>query len=482
MEAQRQQLQKVLRPHWVWAIAVGSSIGWGAFVQPVNWLEVAGPLGVTIGFSIGALLMMVIAVSYGEVIQRFPVSGGEFAYAFVGMGRVHAFICGWFLTLGYICIVALNASALALLFRFLLPSIMKTGYLYTVAGWDVYLSEIVIGITSLALFGFFNARGSAISGRMQFLFCVVMVGSVFILALMMGTSSVTESSHLLPLFSPNQTAWAGVISIVAIAPWAFVGFDNVPQVAEEFNFSSKKAFSLIIFALIAAAVLYVLMIFSTAVAMPWLELSSTVQTWGTGEVIHSTLGIVGSVLLVIALSMGIFTGLNGFIISSSRLLFAMSRAKVLPEPFSRIHPKTAAPRMSIIFTILVAMIAPWFGRSALLWVVDMSSIGVSIAYFYTCFAAYKMFSWNESTEGRIVSPLKKSIALFGSLFSLGFIALLVVPQSPAFLSMPSLIALLLWILLGIIFFLGRRKAYMQLSHEELSYLIIGKTPVEENKI
>src|SRR5699024_12123984 len=75
-------------------------------------METAGPLGVIIGFTIGALLMMLIAVSYGFLIRSFPVSGGEFAYAYISAGRTQAFISGWFLTLGYLCIVALNASAL----------------------------------------------------------------------------------------------------------------------------------------------------------------------------------------------------------------------------------------------------------------------------------------------------------------------------------------------------------------------------------
>src|SRR5690625_1869734 len=111
---ERETLKKSLKPHWVWAIALGSSIGWGAFVQPTSWMAGVGPLGVIIGFLIGALLMMLIAISYGFLIRSFPVSGGEFAYSYISVGRTHAFISGWFLTLGYICIVGLNASAFAL--------------------------------------------------------------------------------------------------------------------------------------------------------------------------------------------------------------------------------------------------------------------------------------------------------------------------------------------------------------------------------
>src|SRR5690625_6998341 len=88
-------------------------------------MSTAGPMGLIIGFGIGALLMMLIAVSYGFMIKNFPVSGGEFAYAFVSLGRTHAFIAGWFLTLGYICIVALNASAFALMIKFVFPAFVQ---------------------------------------------------------------------------------------------------------------------------------------------------------------------------------------------------------------------------------------------------------------------------------------------------------------------------------------------------------------------
>ena len=61
----RQELGKTLKPQWVWAVALGSAIGWGAFVLPQDLLGQAGPLGASLGLVIGGGLMCVIAVSYG---------------------------------------------------------------------------------------------------------------------------------------------------------------------------------------------------------------------------------------------------------------------------------------------------------------------------------------------------------------------------------------------------------------------------------
>ncbi|WP_019378065.1 APC family permease [Virgibacillus halodenitrificans] len=481
---ERTTLNKTLKPHWVWAIALGSSIGWGAFVQPTNWMSQAGPLGVIIGFIIGAILMMLIAVSYGFLIKEYPVSGGEFAYAFISLGRTHAFISGWFLTLGYICIVALNASAFALMFKYVFPGFVQNFKMYEMGGWDVYFTEVIISTAVLIIFAYFNMRGTGLSGSMQFVFCLIMLLSVFVLTGLVGISPMSGIENVQPVFNPEVTTLAAIISIVAIAPWAYVGFDNVPQAAEEFNFSSKKAFGLIIFALIAAAGLYSLMILATAMAQPWLGLVSEEHIWGTGAAIQHVLGTTGLVILVTALSMGIFTGLNGFIISSSRLMFAMSRAKVLPEIFSKLHPKYNTPYAGIIFTAIIAMLAPWFGREVLLWVVDMSSIGVSIAYLYTCYTAFSLFKWSEDKvkdpSKHVVAPFKKILALIGVVSSLTFIGLLLIPGSPAFLGIESRVALFIWIAIGIVFYLLKRKEYNAIPEEELRYLILGEEKAKVN--
>lgn len=225
----------------MWALALGSAIGWGAFVQPITWMESAGPLGVIIGFFIGALLMLLIAVSFGFLIKSFPVSGGGFAYAYISLGRTHAFISGWFLTLGYICIVALNASAFALMIKFIFPRVIENISLYQIAGWDVYLTEIIIATLVLLIFGFSNLRGSSLSGSIQFIFCIIMIGAIFVLLLFVGIQPSAGFQNIKPLFPSDTTVIAAIVSIVAIAPWAYVGFDNVPQTAEEFNFPAKKS-------------------------------------------------------------------------------------------------------------------------------------------------------------------------------------------------------------------------------------------------
>lgn len=147
MAEKRTKLKKSMGPGSIWAVAVGSIIGWGCFIQGGLWTQRAGgPLPLFLGFLVGGLLMIVVGYSYSYMIAKFPVAGGEFAYAYKGFGRTASYICGWMLSLGYLSIVALNATALPVLASYLFPGVFNRGYLYTIAGYDVYMGEVALSL------------------------------------------------------------------------------------------------------------------------------------------------------------------------------------------------------------------------------------------------------------------------------------------------------------------------------------------------
>ncbi len=478
LDASRKELNKTFKPIWIWAIAFGASIGWGSFVLPATWMSAAGPAGVIIGFTIGAILLSTIGISTGYLIRAHPVTGGAFTYSYLGFGRYHAFFCGWFLLLGYIAIIALNASAMGLLFRFLAPDLIEQGYLYPIAGWNVYIVEVILVTVVLVVFALLTIRGSATSGRIQFWLCVVLLGGTLAVFLGMAVSPSTSFSNLQPAFHPHVGIWNSIAAMVAISPWAYIGFDSVPQTAEEFNFAPRKATALILGALGVAALQYAIMIIATGwSSMPWQHLVSRHEVWGTGFVVEQVLGSTGLVVLIVALCMGIFTGLIGFYVSSSRLMFAMSRAKALPPVFSCLHRKHGTPYVGILFCCVVCMTAPWFGRAILLWVVNMSAVGVSVAFLYYSLVAYKSFTWKNGTPTKIsckVGPRQKLVALIGTIVSIAFICLLIIPGSPGALHKPEWIALVLWLILGCVIFAIYGGDYRHASKEELDHLILGK--------
>lgn len=464
-------LKKSIKPTQAWALALGAILGWGAFVLPaLRFLPSAGPLAACIGFVLGGGMLFFVAISYGNMVSKYPVAGGAFTFAYIGFGPTAAFICGWALVLGYICIIALNATALALLSRFLLPGVFEIGYLYTIVGWKVYAGELAMLIAILAGCGFLNYCGADLVGKIQVFLAFALVSGVF--ALFAG-SCLTETasvSNLFPLYAENKGPIASVMAITAIAPWLYVGFDTIPQAAEEFDFPHKDAQRLMLSAITWGVLLYALVTLAVAVVMPYPELLRMDVPWATGTIAKISLGSAGSVILAIAVSAAIFTGINGFFIASSRLLFSMGRAKVLPAWFAQIHPKHQTPHNAILFVLVIAITAPFFGREVLNWVVDMSAIGTVVAYLYSCLAAYKYMAAHPFDEG---SKKGKICAALGTLSSVICLCLLTIPGSPGAIGSESWMALLVWCGLGFIFYKTKIGEFTSMSRKEQTELILG---------
>ena len=458
------QLEKKLSPLNVWSLALGCIIGWGAFVMPGNtFLGKAGPLGTAIAMTAAALIMIIIAFNYNFMINKYPLAGGEFTYTQQAFGKTHAFLCSWFLGLSYLAIVPLNATALALIGRNLLNNVFQIGFHYNVAGYDIYLGEILLAVVALILFAFLSIRGVKFTGFFQTGLVFALVGGVLVISIAALVNPHVTFRNLSPGFYPGKTSLVGMLAVVAVAPWAFVGFDTVPQAAEEFKFSAKKTKFIMVLSIFFGAAVYVLLNTVTAAVIPegytsWVayindmpNLSGllSLPTFHAG---YQLLGTAGLVFLGIAVLGAILSGIIGFYMATSRLLYSMSKEKVLPGWFGELHERFKTPAHAILFTLFIALIAPFFGRTALGWIVDMSSIGAAIGYGYTSLAAYR-FAKQEHNTGIMVT------GIIGSIMSLVFIVLLLVPI-PMFgcsLGKESYMSLIVWIVLGVVFFFSAKK-------------------------
>ncbi len=479
MSDKRIKLQKSLTPASVWAIALGSIIGWGCFIQGANWTARAGgPLPLFLGFIIGGALMVIIGYSYSYMIAKFPVAGGEFAYAYKGFGRKYAYICGWMLSLGYISIVALNATALPLLVSYLFPGLLDFGYLYTVAGYDVFLGEAMLSCIAIVIFGIMNYRGVRSAGNLQLMMVLIMCGAVLVsVAGVVFTGSFNPQS-LTPYYGEGKSFAGGFLSIIALAPFLYVGFDCIPQTAEEYDFPPSKSKLLITSSIVSGALIYCAMSLVTVVVLPWGSLATMVDSvgnavsWHTGAVLELAMGRLGVVFVALAVTMGIFTGLNGFYLSSSRLLFGMARAEMLPKAFGKVHDRFKTPHNCIVFTMMLCLICPFFGRQVVSWVVDMCSVGTAFGYFFTCATAYLLCKGSNRKEE--INGIRPITALIGGFISFGILLLLVVPSSPAFMGIESFMALAIWVALGIIFYLLSYKSFINIPKSQMDYMILGE--------
>ena len=454
MSEKRVKLQRVMRPIDVWGLALGAIIGWGCFVLPgTAFLPKAGPGGTAVGMLIGALLIIVIAVSYGYLIRKYPISGGEFIYAKEAFGKRNAFVCGWAMILAYWSLIPLNATALAMISRYLFPGIVQQGLLYEIAGWEVYAGEVVLASAAIILMALINIRGIKQAAWMQTAIAMTLVGCILVVTFLVFC--ISDWSNLSPAFPDGRRWWKGVFSIVAMAPWAFIGFDCIPQSAEEYNFSHKKSTFIMISAVLVAAVLYIAVCAVTAVGVePWQQLLSERSSWPTGYVVRNTIGLVGIIVLGIAMFCAVVSGMNAFYISTSRLMYAMAKEGSLPKWFEHLSPKYGTPTNAILFIMVMSLFAPWFGREILLWIVDMTSVGAAIVFAYTTGSA-AVIGYRERNRKYTV------FGILGCLFSLFFLSLLIIPGMPGYLSIQSRVVLFVWILIGVLFYFIIRKSYVK---------------------
>ena len=454
MSEKRVKLQRVMRPVDVWGLALGAIIGWGCFVLPgTAFLPKAGPGGTAMGMLIGALLIIVIAVSYGYLIRKFPISGGEFIYAKEAFGKRNAFVCGWAMILAYWSLIPLNATALAMISRYLFPGIIQQGLLYEIAGWEVYAGEVILASSAIILMALLNIRGIKQAAWMQTAIALTLVGCILVITFLVFC--ISDWSNLAPGFPDGRRWWKGVFSIVAMAPWAFIGFDCIPQSAEEYNFSHRKSTFIMISAVLVAAILYIAVCAVTAVGVePWQQLLDSRSAWPTGYVVRNTMGLAGIIVLGVAMFCAVVSGMNAFYISTSRLMYAMAKEGSLPKWFEHLSPKYGTPGNAILFTMAMSLFAPWFGREILLWIVDMTSVGAAIVFAYTTGSAAVIGYRNGSRKYTV-------FGIVGCLFSLFFLSLLIIPGMPGYLTFQSRVVLFVWILIGVAFYFTIRKSYVK---------------------
>ncbi len=450
MEKRKQKLLRSMKPLDVWALALGAIIGWGCFVLPGNsFLPKAGPAGMAIGMGIGAGLILVIALCYGYLIRKFPVSGGELAYTTIFFGKRNAFICGWAMVLAYWSLIPLNATAMGLISRNLFP-VLQFGELYEVAGWSVYAGELIVALFFIVFVAFVNIKGVKGAAWTQTAVALTLVGTI-VLLVALTLARNPDFENLNPAFAPGIPKWDAIFSIVAMAPWAFIGFDCIPQAAEEYDFKPKWGTFILIISVVVAALLYIVVNTITAVMMPWQDLLASKVSWPTGYVVATYLGKIGLWALGIAMFCAVFSGMNAFYMATSRLLYAMANENALPKWLGHVN-KHSSPSNAILFVMVLSLVAPLFGREVLNWIVDMTSVGASVVFAYTT-AASAVLAYREHQPVRVV------LGVLGCLFSLFFIVLLVVPGMPGFLSVQSWICLGAWVLLGIAFYMVIRKKY-----------------------
>ena len=272
---QQTKLQPYLSPLTVWALSVGSAIGWGSLVVTSRtYLSQAGPLGSTLGLLVGYLMMLMVSSHYHYLGNHYPGTGGLYNYIKHVFGYDRAFLAAWFMFLTYISIFWANATSVPLFARYFLRGVFKVGYLYF--GYEVYAGEAAVTLIVMGLVALLCAKSKLATARlMEILVLVFTVGITFCFAVAM-LRRPSAGMSMAPAFLPDKGALRQVIRIAFISPWAFIGFESVSHSAEEYRFKHSNLFRILVISVTVITALYIFIVLMSVSAYPegcssWLD-------------------------------------------------------------------------------------------------------------------------------------------------------------------------------------------------------------------
>ena len=457
-----QDFQKVLRTRDVIMLAFGAMIGWGWVVSSGQWIQAGGVLGTVLGFLIGGIMIYLVGLTYAELTPAMPKSGGAMNFSYAAFGPTGSYITIWALALSYIGVVCFEACSFATIMQYVVPDFLQ-GYLYTVAGYDVYLSWVAVAIAASALIIYINYLGTKSAARFQNILTSIIAGVGLVLVAGSAFNGDVENLTNQAFIGETMGDVVGNVFKVAImTPFFLFGFDIIPQAAEEINVPLKRLGRLMVLSIALAVLFYAMVVIAIGLLMNPEMIQASMNS--TGMVTADAIAVAFSntamtKVLIIGGLCGIVTTWNSFLIGGSRVLFSMSKARMLPSVFSRLHSKYNTPYVAILFLGAMSIIAPFFGRVMLVWIVDAANFACCLAYGLVALS----FLVLRKTKPNMPRPFRvKNGILIGVLATImaGFMAVMyIIPGTNCSLIWQEWIIVGGWTIIGLFLAVRTKRIY-----------------------
>jgi APA family basic amino acid/polyamine antiporter len=338
-------LKRTINPFHATMYGIGLILGAGIFVIIGDAAEIAGNL-LWISFIISSFLAICTALSYAELSSIFPKSAAEYIYVKNSFGKLSVSIFVGCLTI-FVGIV--SASAVAIGFSNYL-SVFLPGY-----------PTILFSILVVSILSFINFYGIRESIWFNTIFTLIELSGLLIIIFIGFIFGNFSNVNFLEspisdkmLYNNDFLSSIGIIfGASALIFFAYYGFENIPNIAEETKNPSKTISRAILLSIIITTIVYVLVVISSLSLVTWQELSSSNVPLSLviekvfenrGNFIISTIALFATTNTVLMM-----------LISSSRIIYGMSKDGALLTSFSKIHKKRNTPWLAIIITALLSI-------------------------------------------------------------------------------------------------------------------------------
>ncbi len=397
----------------------------------------AGP-AIAISFALVAIACSFAALCYAELASMIPIAGSAYTYSYATLGEIFAWIIGWDLILEYAVsnmAVAVGFSAyvdsLFQLFGIRLPEVLIQPAYSSAVGWSLHFNLpgflIVMFLTFLLVLGIRESAGANSA--------MVGVKLVAILIFIFAASRYIQPANWHPLM-PN--GWQGVLTGGAIVFFTYIGFDSVSTAAEECRRPQRDLPIGIIASLIVCAILYV----SVAIVLTGIR---PFQTLANAAPVANALKQIGLGRIEFLVTVGALTGMISsllvFQLGQARVWFAMSRDRLLPAAFSRVHPKFRTPHISTwIAGFVVAIPAGIFDIGTL---ADLANIGTLFAFMLVSAGVWVLRKKQPERKRGFRAPWVPLIPL------LGIVSCVILMAS---LPVETWLRFVIWLIIGLIIY------------------------------
>ena len=419
-------------------LGLGAIVGTGIFVITGTAAAVTAGPALILSFVIAAFSCILSALCYAEFASRIPVSGGAYSYAYTVFGELLGWLVGWLMICEYLLANASVAS-----------------------GWSGYMNGFLDGIglgLPIALRSSYNAEAGTYIDLIAILITFVVTYIVIQgakKALRLNNIMVIVKFALIALFivvgvfyvkPENWTPFApfglkGVASGAAVVFFAFLGFDAVSTAAEETKNPRRDVPRGIIGSLSIATVLYIVVTLVLTGIVPYAQLN-------VKDPVAFAIRFIGQDFIAGIISVGAILTLLTVLISMTyglgRLIYAIGRDGLLPKKLSQVDPKTKSPKFATqIVGVVSAVLA---GIVPLNKLAELTNIVTLMIFVIIALGIIKLRKdFGEPKEGEFKVP-------FVPIFPI--VSIVVCLYLMIQLSLSVWIAFVIWLVLGILFYLS----------------------------
>lgn len=418
------------------ALGIGAIIGAGLFVRTAAAAgQDAGP-AVTLSFIIAAVGCAFAGLCYAEFAAMIPIAGSAYAYSYVTMGEMIAWIIGWALIMEY----ALGAATVSIAWSEYLNKLLGGRIPYE---WShsPFESVTLDGITHsgimnlpalfiLLLLTLLLIKGTQESAMVNAVIVFIKVAIVLIF-IAVGWQFINSANHT-PYMIPEGTVghegvfkhgWGGVLGGAAIVFFAFIGFDAVSTAAQEAKNPARDMPIGILGSLVVCTILYILFGHVLTGVAPYTDFTDPAkgQEASVAYVISAYMPGYGwlATLVTVAILAGFSSVILVMLMGQSRIFYTMSNDGLIPKAFGDLHPKFKTPyKANMILFVFVGLFAAFIpGHMA----GDLTSFGTLFAFVLVSLGVWIMRRKNPEMKRPFKTPLVPLVPILGALICAGMI-------------------------------------------------------------